>query len=295
MPILISCKSSPSAANAILHSSHKILTGAENFTMPDDLDPTTARLVAELAASMLPALTKALASAVPAGDFAGAAERMNRTATDLRNEITKAMRSGIDDSRAGRSIIMQSLGTLTEEILSLRKSLDRMPDILQSGINSINIQPQQVASEPPENVMNMLDEISSRIDALTQGVKAFFETYAEQREIDGATSIPISQAGINADVISGLEGLIKAEGKTHSKELEELSREISALVEENNTALVHEVREAVSEEIAESGGVSVGGNGGGDDSVRKLARLAVMISGACLVMTVINAVILLFK
>ena len=143
--------------------------------------------------------------------------------------------------------------------------------------------------------MNMLDEISSRIDALTQGVKAFFETYAEQREIDGATSIPISQAGINADVISGLEGLIKAEGKTHSKELEELSREISALVEENNTALVHEVREAVSEEIAESGGVSVGGNGGGDDSVRKLARLAVMISGACLVMTVINAVILLFK
>lgn len=261
--------------------------------MPDDLDPTTARLVAELAASMLPALTKALASAVPAGDFAGAAERMNRTAQDLRNEITKAVRSGIDDSRAGRSIIMQSLGTLTEEILSLRKSLDRMPDILQSSINSI--QPQQIPSEPPENVMNMLDEISARIDTLTQGVKAFFETYAEQREIDGATRIPISQQGVDAEIISGLEGLIKAEGKTHSKELEELSREISSLVEENNTALIHEVREAVSEEISESGGVSVGGNVGGDDSVRRLARLAVMISGACLVMTVINAVILLFK
>lgn len=34
VPILISCKSSPSAVNAILHSSHKILTGAEILSCP---------------------------------------------------------------------------------------------------------------------------------------------------------------------------------------------------------------------------------------------------------------------
>ena len=45
--------------------------GDEIFAMPEDLDPTTARLVSELSAMILPGLSKSLASAIPSVDLTG--------------------------------------------------------------------------------------------------------------------------------------------------------------------------------------------------------------------------------
>ena len=271
---------------------HQILTGAENFTMPDDLDPTTARLVSELSAMILPSLSKSLASAIPSVDFAGAAERINRTAQDLRSEIVKALRSEIDDSRAGRSMIMQSIGNVLEEISSLRKSLDRLPEILQSAVST---KPQENITYDNEPVMTELDEMSKRIDTLTQGIKAFFETYAQNHENEAANIPEILRPSIDSEALAGIEGLIKAESKSHSTALSELSREISAMIEENNTALIHEVREAAQEEIsgALGGEHESSKSRGGYDS--KLLKITALLSGSCAVLLVINIILSLLR
>ncbi len=217
--------------------------------MPEELDPTTARLISELSASMLPVLTKSLSSAIPSNDFTGAVERLNRTAQELKTGIDRSVRSGIDDSRAGRSMIIQSVGTVLEEISGLRGMLERLPEMLSSAVS--RIKPEEKKNDfVPEALMNELEGISERIDSLTQGIKVFFETYAESRENDSAEGkSEIIRPVFDSDVLSGLEGLVRAEGKSHSKELAEFSREISAMTEENNAAMIHEVREAVAEEL----------------------------------------------
>gem|GEM_PF-5700685 len=189
---------------------------------------------------------------------------------------------------------MQSIGNVLEEISSLRKSLDRLPEILQSASNK----PQKNITYDNEPVMTELDEMSKRIDTLTQGIKAFFETYAQNHENESANAnqIPeILRPSIDSEALAGIEGLIKAESKSHSTALSELSREISAMIEENNTALIHEVREAAQEEIsgALGGEHESSKSRGGYDS--KLLKLTALLSGSCAVLLVINIILLLLR
>lgn len=253
--------------------------------MPDDLDPTTARLVSELAAMILPSLTKSLASAIPSTDFSGAIERTNRASQDLRSEIVKALRSSADDSRAGRSIIMQSVGNVLEEISAMRKSLDRLPDILQS-----NIKPQEIIAPDNQPVLNELEEISGRIDTLTQGIKAFFETYAENHENFSANIPETLRPSVDSEALSGIEGLIKAESKSHTTQLAELSREISALIEENNSALIHEVREAVKDELSALSDGEHSTASHDSKSSSKLMKFTVILSAANIIIIIINII-----
>ena len=304
MPILIVSNVSPSV-NVILRSLNlsQILIGAENFTMPEELDPTTARLISELSASMLPVLTKSLMSAIPSTDFSVAVERNNRTLQELRSVIEKALRSAADDSRAGRSMIIQSIGTVLEEITGLRAMLERLPEIISSAVKEIKDGSKERENEKEKDkteneegivrsvLMNELEGISERIDTLTEGLKSFFESYAEERE---NVSVML-RAGIDSEALTGIEGLIRAEGKSHSKELEELSREISAMTEENNTALVHEVREAVGEEIGVISGEDYGERSGNDGTNAKILRFTMLIAGAGLMMTAVNLILLLMR
>ena len=264
--------------------------------MPDELDPTTARLVSELAASMLPVLTKSLTAAIPSTDFAGAAERMNRTAQDMRSEIVKSVRAAIDDSRAGRSMIIQSVGTVLEEVANLRRTVDRFPEMLQSAIKSAaNAEtPAPVNAALPEEVMTELEGISERIDTLTQGIKTFFEAYAEHREND-APMPEILRPSFDPDMLSGLEGLIRAEGKTHSTELSEFTRDIAAMTEENNAAMIHEVREAVAEEFSGIAGGDTGGHHAGGDMSMRMMKLIAGLSGAGVVLLVVNLIVMLAR
>ena len=143
--------------------------------------------------------------------------------------------------------------------------------------------------------MNELSGISERINTLTQGIKAFFETYAEHREQNISVLPELLQSGADTEAISGLEGLIRAEGKSHSKELAELSREISTMHEENNAAMLHEVREAVAEEISGITGEDYSGHSGHDGRNVKLLKITAGLSGACLVLLLINMIMMMFK
>ncbi|MBQ6968813.1 MAG: hypothetical protein IJP85_00645 [Synergistaceae bacterium] len=275
--------------------------------MPEDLDPITARLVSELSASILPALKKSVVSAIPSTDFAGALERTNRTSQELRTSIERAVRSGIDDSRAGRSMIIQSIGTVLEEVSALRKSiekieklekLEKIPELLENALNNIKI-PEAKNDTVPEALMSEIAGISERIDTLTQGIKVFFETYAEHREND---SSDLSNAGIarpvfDAEALSGLEGLVRAEGKTHSTELAEFSREISSMTEENNAVLLHEVREAVAAEISGISGGESRGRSGNDYAEKnaKLLKVTAALSFSGLILGLVNLIFIALR
>lgn len=215
--------------------------------MSDELDPTTARLVSELAASMLPELTKSLNTAIPANDFSGALERITRTSQDLRTQIDKAIRSGIDENRAGRSMMMQSLGNMLEEISSLKRSIEKIP---------ANIKPVQEVKQDnnTEKLEHKLEEISGLMNELIEGIG----NLAQSRPVITSETPESSQVLYESDrrldkmlttTLPALEGLVKAEGKAHTHELEEFSREISTLHEQNNIALIKEVREASGHEL----------------------------------------------
>ena len=266
--------------------------------MSDELDPTTARLVSELASNMLPKLTKSLNSAIPVNEFMSALERTNRTSQDLRTQIDKSIKAGIDDSRAGRSVMLQSLGTVLDEIAGLRRNIDRIPDNLEAIARNLT------PKDSTDNIKRELKEITSRLDELTKGIKIFFETYAanNEREIPTGNYEPLNDSErlsenntrldrlLNTS-LPGLEGLVKAQSTAQSHELEEFSREISTLHEQNNIAMIHEVREAVTAELS----------GYADEVIARLmeerrkldAKNALMLkiiaglSGACAVMIIL--------
>lgn len=286
--------------------------------MPDDLDPTTARLVSELASSILPSLTKSLSASIPTGEFVNALERSNRAGNDLRTQIERAIRSSIDDSRAARSIMMQSIGTLSDEISALRKAINTMPDNLEQKLQSNNaIQNQNQNQNESHNENNYeeifaenntkLNEITELLNELIKGIKQFSETYAkESRKLDSVnvnvnpnSDSPEAMHNNNLldkllnETLPSLEGLIRAQAKSQTNELHEFSREINAMNEQNNAALLHEIHEAVENEIQ---------NHGADDAneiqnakMKKLLMINMCLSGASIFISVIMFLILMFR
>lgn len=226
--------------------------------MPEELDPITAQIVSELSASMLPSLSNSLKSVVHVDDVVNALDRTNMITQDLRNQIEKAVRSGIDESRAGRSMIIQSVRTVVEEISGLKKLLDKISFDTQNN-NS---------NKPDENSINILQElarISELINELISGIATFSQTYARDHEKKESQTPTQNFETLNDSQIlnennsrldklinnslPGLEGLVKAHEKTQSHELEEFSKEISTLHEQNNLALIHEIHENFNNEL----------------------------------------------
>lgn len=244
--------------------------------MPDELDPTTARLVSELATQMLPSLTKALNNAVPAEQFASALERTNRMSQDLRSHIEKNIRSSIEDNRSGRSMLIQSMASMLEEFTSLKRQIEKLSDKLtaiNSGLDNIiknaAINNENKESESKNNnkdnqsgqiLMSELANIQEMLSELVKGLQSFSETYTRESQIsqqknnNNISDNNNNSSNINekfiTNLFTGLEGVIKSQGMTHSQELKELSREIASSQEQNNIALNHEIREAINEELA---------------------------------------------
>ena len=279
--------------------------------MPEELDPTTALLVSELSAQMLPTLTKSLSSAVRVEEVVNAIDRSNMISQDLRTQIEKAVRSGVDEGRAGRSVIIQTIRTALEEISSLRKILERVPENLEAVLKN---------NKPDDNniILQELARISELLNELITGITTFSQTYAndkaqknselEQKEHQNfepfSDSQILSENNSKLDKLinsslPGLEGLVKAHEKTQSYELEQFSREISALHKQNNLALIHEIREAVKQELSNSS-EEISGRLGDEHGVRS-AKISLMmkiitgLSGTCVIFALIIIFMLMFR
>ena len=272
--------------------------------MPEDFDPTTERIVSELAALILPALTKSLTAAIPSTEFAGALERTNRISQDMRAQIEKAIRSSIDEDRAGRSVLLQSISSVLEETASLRKSVDK----LTAGVESAKkAKPDEPAPDSQE-LAAKLEGISSRLDELIHGIQSFGEAYAQDMEQRASQPAQTPHVFSNSEAmleklvsasLPGLEGLVRANAKYQMQELESLSQEISAMHEQNNIAIIHEIKDEVSAEMSRYGEEMLerfdGEHDGQFRRLVKMFRISVIMSGASMLLTVIMIIAMLLK
>ena len=265
--------------------------------MLEDLDPTTARLVSELAASITPTLTKSLNSAIHADDFINAIDRTNMISQDLRNQIEKSIRSGIDDNRAARSMIMQSMRNVFDEISSFRKILDKVPDVIDVAIK--NTAPEE--NNNNSEVLQELARISELINELIEGIRNLSEIYSRDKEQKNPETVNFeSFSSENATRLEkllntslpGLEGLVKAHEKSQSHELEEFSKEISALHKENDKTVIFKIKEALKEEIEKNSEEIISRFESELEASNKknslLIKIIAGISGACFILSLIK-------
>ena len=268
----------------------------------DDLDPTTARLAAELATNILPPLTESLMSAIPAADFSGALERSNRLAQDLRSSLEKVVRSGIDEDRAGRSVLLQSISSVLEDISALKRTAEKIPAALDSALKS----KPDTQTIDTQGLEKKLDGITKMLDELSHGVKSFGEAYAADREQHTPLVAQHIYSGNDAQLeqlvnssLPGLEGLLRANAKAQSKELEEFSREVSEQLKQNNAALIHEVSVKVGEEVARYGAEMMSRlndeRKGQFERMTGRLKIVMWLAGGSVVMSVVMLVMMLVK
>ena len=279
--------------------------------MPEDLDPTTARLAAELASNILPALTKSLMSAIPSADFTGVFERSSKASQELRTHIEKIIRSDIEENRTARNVLLQSEAMLTqsisgilEDISALKRAAEKLPVSIDSALKAQA--KTETAGKGNKEIMEKLEGISAQLEEIIHGLKSFGEAYASDREQQTPFVSQNIYSGSDAqlekllsDSLPGLEGLLRANAKAQSRELEEFSREMTALHEQNNKALIHEVSVKVGEEIARYGEEMQGRlndeRRGQFEQITKMLKIVMGISGGCVFLTVIALIMMLLK
>lgn len=272
------------------------------YSPADDLDPTTARLAAELAANILPPLTESLMSAIPAADFSGALERSNRLYQDLRTSLEKVVRSGIDEDRAGRSVLMQSISSVLEDISALKRSAEKLPASIDSALKA----KPDTQTIDTKGLEKKLDGITGMLEELIHGVKSFCEAYAADKEQHTPLVAQHIYSGNDAQLeqlvntaLPDLEGLLRANAKAQSKELEEFSREVSAQLTQNNAALIHEVSVKVGEEVARYGAEMMSRlndeRKGQFEWMARTLKVVMWLAGGSVLMTVITLMMTLLK
>lgn len=272
--------------------------------MPEDLelDEITARLVSELAASITPVLTQKLNSAVHealpeklSDDFRDAVDRTNMISKDLQNQIEKSLRSNIEDNRAARTMIMQSMRNVFDEITALRKNLDRVPEAVDSAVK--NFKPKE--NKNPE-ILAELDKISNLVKELIDGLRNFSEVYARDKEERNPENLQADTNEANSALLEkllnnslpGIEGLLKAHEKSQSHELEEFSKEISAIHKENDKTVIFKLKEAFESELDEKSKeiISQFENEleARDKKISLLLKITAGLSGVCVILSLIK-------
>ena len=269
--------------------------------MPEDLDPTTARLVSELAAVITPSLTKSLNSAIHTDDFINAVDHTNMISQDLKNQIEKSIRSSVDDNRAARSMMMQSMRNVFDELASLRKTLDKVPDVIDFAIK--NNTPEENINNNSE-VLTELARVSELINELIEGIRNLSEVYVRgMEEKNSESELKNNFESYNEEnstrlekllntSLPGLEGLVKAHEKSQSRELEEFSKEISALHKENDKTIIFKIKEALNNELEKNSEEIVSKFEGElearDKKISLLLKIILGISGVSLILSLIK-------
>ena len=150
-----------------------------------------------------------------------------------------------------------------------------------------------------------LKEITELLNELIKGLQQFSETYANGKRNYDSVNVnvnPDTQEAMHNngmldkllnETIPALEGLLKAQSKSQTHELHEFSREISAMNEQNNAALIHEIHETLEEELQRNITNNESKTSGMD--MKKLLMINMCLSGASVFISIIMFLILMFR
>lgn len=170
------------------------------------LDPTTARIVAELAEALLPRLKEA-----------------------VMEELSAATR-----------VLPQKTGRDVEETLAALKRLREAADSVASSLAAVEKVIEETAVGTQAGIERLLRDLEPSVARIESNVDTADEATTLLRSLEAA--------------IPDWEGVLKADGRAHTRELSELSAEMSELLRDTRTSLLSEVRGAVEKELEKRDG-----------------------------------------
>ena len=188
------------------------------------LDHTTARVVTELAATLLPHIRETLAA-----------------------EFSRAI-----------SLLSQSPPGLERNAEAVPGSLERMLDYFKEEVEGLedritNSLAKHLSSAPPQQGMEeQYNRMEASLERLIQIAERSHESIVVERsEEDKLVIAEIKKfTNIFDEMKSDWEGILKANGRAHTRELSEFSAEVTELLKEMRSSLPQMIADAVEKEVA---------------------------------------------
>jgi hypothetical protein len=201
------------------------------------LDHATARIVAELAAALLPPLTSDVKKAVTAEilkELAALSERQEQRAEELfapflrlREEIGRAGSEAAASFAAAEASVKRSESELSA---SINRFGERM--------ESIAARLTQAADELGRQSSGQFTALSSALDSVKPGL--------DDETLEDVAGL----LRFLKEAIPGWEGVLKADGRMQTRELSEFSAEMSELTKDMKLNLTTAVRESAEKDAA---------------------------------------------
>ena len=227
--------------------------------MSEELDPTTEMLVNELSSRILPPLEKTLSEIkIQPAEFPDKNINENQNNILIENAVKKlsgAIKTSSDETRAGYEVLMRSVSSIREEIYSIKRT--NTPD-----------KAEKIDHEPD------FERLFNSLNALENSIKDFYNEWRSKNETEqvkepdnknltsgqsqnlNVSNVPdynLKLDDLLNKALPDLEGVIRSHDKAQTHELESLSNGLRSLQNNNNAALIHEIKKITASEISSIG------------------------------------------
>lgn len=202
------------------------------------LDHATARIVAELAAALLPPLTSDVREAVVTEivkELAALSERREQSAEDL---LAPFLRLREEIGRTG-SETTASFAAAEASVKRCVSELSASMDRFNERMESITARLTQAADELGRQSSGQFTALSSALDSVKPGL--------DDETLEDMTGL----LRFLKEAIPGWEGILKADGRMQTRELSEFSAEMSELTKDMKLSLTAAVRERAEKDAAQ--------------------------------------------
>ena len=259
------------------------------------LDHATARIVAELAAALLPSLTSGMKETVAAEIAKGlpAALSNDRQSSDAEESLTLLRRfreeAGKASSELAASFVAagvsaeRSAAEMKRSVSELSSSMERFRERMENVAARLA----QAADELSRQSSGQFAAFSSTLSTLTS-VKTGLD--------DETLEDVIRLLRFLKEAIPGWEGVLKADGRMQTRELSEFSAEMSELAKEMKQGLASAVRESAEKSAVRDGERRRFFEESGRTAERRLAKLEkiVILTGIASALFWVTLLVVLF-
>ena len=166
----------------------------------------------------------------------------------LLERFDRMVREATEENRVGRQALLQPIGSIVEELSSLRGQLGNMADSLRA------LRSQEEALQKVRDSVEQLREGWGRAEARQDALDREIAALGGRLETRAPNSSQPAPEGRLAQLVEASlpnwEGLLRAHNQAQTRELESLSKELSDLQTQGSATLLLKLQDAVEQEIA---------------------------------------------
>lgn len=169
-------------------------------------------------------------------------------------KLERLLREGTEAERAGRQAMLQPIGSMVDELVTLRGQISDVSNTLRALKSQGQAQGQgqgrslieQIRALWEEGPAGQRNEVAAAMMELSGEVAALGKRTTEAMEKLSSPDSPLSKL---LDGLPNWEGILRAHSQAQTHELDTLSQELSALQKESGTILLHSLREELSRQF----------------------------------------------